>query len=138
MFDLTRSIRDAHFDVGLSARWDPRDHFLLALAGAKVRVGFSRVGSGFFLTETLKRADPSAHRYEHWRTLGRAIGVETPARENIAVAHPPPAARNEILIHTGAGQPVRVWPLERYRNIVRRFREKKYPVQVACDQDQRD
>ena len=44
----------------------------------------------------------------------------------------------EILVHTGAGQPVRVWPLERYRRLVARLRQKDYRVQVACDPDQQD
>ena len=44
----------------------------------------------------------------------------------------------EILVHTGAGQPVRVWPLERYRNLVARLRGANYRVQVACDPDQRN
>ena len=39
-------------------------------------------------------------------------------------------------MHTGAGQPVRVWPLERFRNLVARLRKKNYRVQVACDLDQ--
>jgi heptosyltransferase-2 len=137
MFSLTRSIREMRFDVGVSARWDPRNHFLLALAGAKSRIGFPRVGSGIFLTKSLKRPDVSAHRYEDWRTLGHAIGVESPLRENI-----PPLRRmdghRDVLIHTGAGQPVRVWPLDRYRNLARRLREKNCRVQVACDPDQRD
>src|ERR1700743_879007 len=40
MLQLGKAIRGARFDVGLSARWDPRDHFLLAFSGAKRRLGF--------------------------------------------------------------------------------------------------
>jgi heptosyltransferase-2 len=32
---------------------------------------------------------------------------------------------------------VRVWPLERYRNLVARLRQQQCRVQVACDPDQR-
>src|SRR5438270_12922444 len=53
MFQLGRGIRAPRFDVGLSARWDPRDHFLLTFAGAKKRFGFPRVGSRIFLTQPL-------------------------------------------------------------------------------------
>ena len=42
-----------------------------------------------------------------------------------------------ILIHTGAAQAVRVWPLEHYRELVARLRRGNFPVQVACDRDQR-
>jgi len=49
-----------------------------------------------------------------------------------------PAARgNAILIHTGAGQSVRVWPLEKYKNLAAHLRRKNFQVQIACDADQR-
>lgn len=138
MLRLGRKIRAVHFDVGLSVRWDPRDHFLLALAGAKKRLGFPRVGSRVFLTDPLARPDAAAHRYENWRTLGKAIGLELPRREEIPLQ---PRAENQdrqILMHTGAAQSVRVWPLENYRKLAGRLRQKQYRVQVACDPDQRD
>src|SRR5438552_15215700 len=51
IYHLRKQIGGRRFDVGLSARWgDPRDHLLLALAGAKERLGFPRMGSGMFLT----------------------------------------------------------------------------------------
>jgi heptosyltransferase-2 len=41
------------------------------------------------------------------------------------------------LIHTGAGQPVRVWPLEKYKNLASQLRRENFQVQIACDADQR-
>jgi len=138
MLRLGRIIRATRFDVALSARWDPRDHFLLALAGGKKRLGFPRVGSRLFLTDPLVRPDPAAHRYESWRTLGKAIGLDLPPREQIP--HQPAAGSRDrqILVHTGAAQPVRVWPLENYRKLAERLRQKQYRVQLACDPNQRD
>lgn len=138
MSQLVHNLRGMEFDVGLSARWDPRDHCLLMLAGAKQRLGFPRVWSQIFLTDALQRADPSAHRYENWRTLGRAIGLDLPLRHDLPVPPRRGSAVGEVLIHTGAGQPVRVWSLERYRGLVARARERGYRVQVACDPEQRD
>jgi ADP-heptose:LPS heptosyltransferase len=137
LFRLRKEIGGGQFDVGLSARWDPRDHFLLALARAKERLGFPRVASRVFLTRPLERPPPEAHRFESWRVLGQALGLGLPSPEKISIPaiHP---EREEILIHTGAGQPVRVWPLERYRALAMRLRERKYCVQVACDPDQWD
>src|SRR5580658_9952704 len=43
---LVRQLRSRHFDIAVSARWDPRDHFILGLTGAARRVGFPRLGSG--------------------------------------------------------------------------------------------
>jgi len=124
------------FDFGLSARWDPRDHLLLLLARARRRLGFSRWGSKVLLGAALERPDPAEHRYEHWRVMARALGFEVPHRE--ALVWPQSRPGGEILVHTGAGQPVRVWPLERYRTLVARLRGAKHRVQVACDPEQRD
>ena len=130
-----RRLMSERFDFGLSARWDPRDHLLLTLLRARNRLGFSRLGSKIFLNRPLSRPEPIAHRYESWRVLGSSLGFDLPARENLSF----PAHRREgkILIHTGAGQPVRVWPLDRYRNLAARLRQKGLGVQLACDPDQR-
>jgi len=134
LFGLRKLVKP-RFDAGLSARWDPRDHLLLTLLGVKMRVGFPRMGSQVFLSQPLVRPDPRAHRYEHWRVMARALEMELPPRERLPI--PPPRAGGEILIHTGAGQPVRVWPLPRYRSLVQRLRQENYRVQVVCDPDQR-
>lgn len=131
---LGRNLGRLRFQVGLSARWDPRDHLLLRIFRARSRLGFPRLGSSGLLTRSLARPEPEAHRYENWRLLAHGLGFELPARANLAL----PVARphGEILIHTGAGQPVRVWPLERYAKLVKRLRARNYQVQVACDPDQ--
>ncbi len=136
IFHLYHRLAAERFEFGLSARWDPRDHLLLKILGAKNRLGFPRVRSRIFLTQPLLRPDPQAHRYESWRTLARAWNIQLPPRDEIS----PPAVpgRETVLIHTGAGQPVRVWPLERYQRLAARLRQKKIPTLIACDPDQRD
>ena len=124
------------FDFGLSARWDPRDHILLKLVLARNRLGFPRVGSQIFLTQPLARPDPLSHRYENWRVLARALEMALPQWKPFQEPQGP--RRDEVLVHTGAGQPVRVWPLDRYRNLVSWLRQRGYRVQVACDPDQRN
>lgn len=133
---LRKQLRMEKFEVGLSARWDPRDHVLLKMFGAKRRLGYPRAPSQLFLTHPMQRPMPEAHRYEYWRALAPALGLKMPERERIQV--PVLRKRKSILVHTGAGQPVRVWPLPRYRNLVQRLRESGYDVQVACDLPQRD
>jgi len=133
---LRHRLAGEDFASGLSARWDPRDHLLLKLAGVRNRIGFPRVGSRIFLTQPLSRPEPEAHRYESWRAVAGALNLELPPREKISI---PPAPRREtVLIHSGAGQPVRVWPLENYRRLAARLRRENLPVQIACDADQRD
>jgi len=135
LYCLLRKLAAERFDWGLSARWDPRDHMLLALAGVKRRLGFPRMRSQVFLTHPFTKPDPGGHRYEYWRALGRALDLTLPPRE--AILFPPQRNQGVVLMHSGAGQPVRVWPLERYRNLVSRLRQKNYRVLVACDLDQR-
>jgi heptosyltransferase-2 len=139
MFRLGRSIRAARFDLGLSARpGDPRDHFLLTFARAKTRFGFPRFGSQVFLNHPLQSAEPEAHRYEYWQVSGRAMGLDLPPRDRIPFPLRQCSEPGKILVHTGARASVRVWPLENYRKLVQRLRQKMYSVEVACDPDQRD
>jgi ADP-heptose:LPS heptosyltransferase len=128
-------LRKEGFDYGLSARWDPRDHFLLRMAGAKTRLGFQRMGSKIFLSAAVARPEARMHRYESWRVMGAALGFELPSMLKLSL--PRRQLAGDILIHTGAGQPVRVWPLERYRNLANRLRANRFSVRVACDPDQR-
>ncbi len=134
IFQVMRVSREG-FDIGISARWDPRDHLLLQVLRARRRIGFPRWHSEIFLSDPMARPDPVAHRYEYWRTLGHALGLELPAREKLTA--PERRHQGEVLIHSGAGQPVRVWPLEKYGATVKRLRQLGYRVQVACDPDQK-
>jgi heptosyltransferase-2 len=131
-----RQLLAENFDIGLSGRWDPRDHLLLRLLRTKKRLGFPRLHSQMFLTDPLTRPAPVSHRYENWRSLGRALELDLPPKERFPVA--PTRPSGEVLVHSGAGQPVRVWPLERYRNLVLRLRALGYQVQIACDPDQKN
>ncbi|HXF11200.1 MAG TPA: glycosyltransferase family 9 protein, partial [Desulfuromonadaceae bacterium] len=135
MFNLRKRLATAQFEYGLSARWDPRDHLLLKLFGVKHRIGFPRLRSRIWLTDAAQRPSPDSHRYEFWRAVARVLDINLPGREKIVV----PASRGKktIMIHSGAGQAVRVWPLDRYRAITARLREQGFLVQAVCDPDQR-
>jgi ADP-heptose:LPS heptosyltransferase len=135
MLRLQKKLAAGHFEFGLSARWDPRDHLLLKFIGAKNRLGFPRIQSRMFLTQSLSRPGPLAHHYEYWRVAGEAMGLKLPPRDQIAVPVVFPA-RNQVLLHSGARLPARVWPLERHRNLAQRLRASGYAVQIACDPDQ--
>jgi ADP-heptose:LPS heptosyltransferase len=136
MISLWKKLYRQRFDVALSARWDPRDHFLLRMTGAKARLGFPRLGSQIFLTNVIAPADPGEHRYENWRRMARTLNLDLKPRGQIESG--PERKGRTILIHTGAGQPVRIWPLERYRNLVQHLRERHYEVKVVCNPEQRE
>lgn len=131
---LRGELRARHFDYGVSARWDPRDHLLLRAIETRERIGFPRLGSERYLTQPLGRPHPLAHRSQNWRAVGAAIGLTVPAAAQVAKR--PPARQPVILIHSGARLPLRVWPLKHFREIIWRLRQHDYQVQVACDEDQ--
>jgi ADP-heptose:LPS heptosyltransferase len=134
MFRLRQSLAAERFDFGFSARWDPRDHALLKLVGAKERIGFPRVGSRLLLTRPLARPDPALHRYENWRVGAKALGIELPAREKLMMPLVQPG--NAIVLHSGARLPARIWPPENWRKLAVDLRQRGYRIQVACDPDQ--
>ena len=136
MIRLRRNLVRERFDVGLSARWDPRNHVLLKFFGARERLGFPRLGSRYFLTRPLASPEPEAHRYDYWRLMGEALGLKLASRDQII--QPAVNGKKTVLIHTGAGQPVRVWPLKYYQRLVARLRENGMSVQIACDPEQRE
>jgi ADP-heptose:LPS heptosyltransferase len=134
MFSVWKSLHHEKFDVALSARWDPRDHFLMWLSRARTRVGFPRTGSQIFLTQPLALADPKEHRYESWRVIAKALKLDVEPREKIRF----PSRQGSwlILIHTGAAQPVRVWPVERYLEIAKQLRARGHAVRIVCNPEQ--
>jgi ADP-heptose:LPS heptosyltransferase len=135
IFRLRRQLRSAGYQAALSARWDPRDHVLLWLTGAPLRLGFPRLHSQVLLTHPQSRPDVTLHRYESWRVIGSVLGLQLPERQQVRLR--PAPVNGSILVHSGAAQPVRVWSLDRYREIVLRLRQRHYDVQVACDPDQK-
>lgn len=136
MLRLRRKIAARRFNVGLSARWDPRDHFLLRALRVRKRLGFPRVRSQMFLTDPVVKPDSREHRYEYWRVLAHALNLDLPDRQ--AIVMPRSRKGEAIFVHTGAGQAIRVWPLDRYQQLIRRLREQNHRVILACDLDQRD
>jgi heptosyltransferase-2 len=134
MRQLQRRLVRGKFDYGVSARWDPRDHLLLKISGARERWGFPRLKSDAFLTRALPHPAPSAHFSEYWRTAGQALGLEMSGLNNSFPARP--EAPQLAVIHTGARLPVRVWPLESYQAVANYLRRKSIPVEIICDADQ--
>ena len=133
---LRKNLSAQRFEFGLSARHDPRDHFLLFGARVKQRLGFPRTGSRIFLTKPLVHPAPTQHRYENWRVAGCALGIDLPKKNEISL--PPSKPDGVVLIHTGAAKTAKLWPLEKYRSLLSKLRQHHYRVEMACDPQQRD
>ena len=131
---LRQELAERRFDVGVSARWDPRDHLVLKLAEVRRRLGFPRAGSRNWLTDPLARPEPAAHRYEYWRILARELGMDLPARERFPVG--PRGRRGQVIVHSGARLPARIWPLENYRRLLARIRGSGWEVKLLADDSQ--
>lgn len=129
-----RNIRKHKPDVAVSARWDPRDHLLMILGGARKRIGFPRMGSGFLLTDRLDYGKDLRHRHEDWRRVATTLNVDLPPISDLQPSKPAPHL--PVLIHSGAAQKVRVWPLDRYLSLVRQIRSLGFKVSILCDPDQ--
>ncbi|HEY0944992.1 MAG TPA: glycosyltransferase family 9 protein [Opitutaceae bacterium] len=133
--DTVARLRSAPgFDLGVSARADPRDHALLALAGVRRKIGFPRAGSRLLLdTPLLPPARP--HRAEHWRALATALGGSLPSSLSPAPCSGETgrARPRHLVLHPGAGHAVRRWPAERYADLAGRLRQAGWDVYVVDD-----
>jgi len=120
---LRRRLREKAFDLGVSARHDPRDHLLLALASARRRSGYPKAGSALLLEKALP--PPAApHRAEYWNALAAHLGWSS---------EPPPsrlpAPVRRLAIHPGAAQTVRRWPRDRFEVIGTRLHARGIEVE---------
>lgn len=124
---ILSSLRHERPDIGVSPRADPRDHVLLRLAGASRTLGFGRAGSKLLLNTAMPQPQPP-HRATHWARLTESLGWPIPSN--------PPTIRSgrRIIIHTGAGQPVRTWPADRFAEIARRLSMAGWDVRMIDDQ----
>ena len=134
MVELRRRLLGEKFDCAVSARWDPRNHFVMKLSGARERLGFPRLKSQRLLTRPLVHPGPLAHSGEFWRTAGRVLGLDLAAGNE--TLSPRCSGQSFALIHSGARLPVRVWPLKNFHDLATRLRGKNIPVQIVCDPDQ--
>jgi len=128
-------LRRERFDFAVSVRNDPRDHFLMALVGAKQRYGFPFQGSRVFLNRCVRRSHARRqHKVEDWRDLGTAMELPemaTTEPELAAGVYGTPRSRAllqnrtkpVICLHTGARIAVRRWPAPYFEKIIGQLRE---------------
>jgi ADP-heptose:LPS heptosyltransferase len=150
LLGLLSRLRRAEFDAAVSVRNDPRDHFLMWLTGAKVRVGFPWKGSARFLNRPVQRSKPKQHKVEDWRDLGRAL--ELPGMDSAEPHLNHPAYRSAkvdamlepqrasgkplVILHPGARIAVRRWPESHFAEIIAKLRaEFDFHLALIADPD---
>lgn len=140
MFRLIAGLRNEHYDIVFSVRQDPRDHLLMLLCGVKRRVGYGVYGSQSFLTGSL-RMNRDIHRVECWRNAVMYsfpdLPVTAPCLGAAASALPDSYAdicktnSSVVVIHCGAGQKVRRWPVRHWADIIRSIRRSYNDVRIV-------
>jgi len=131
LWRLSRKLRRGNFDLAFSARVHVGEHFVLAVTGAKRRVGFALGKRDAALTDPVATGGGRQQRVDDWMRLlepfGGAITVQAPrlyvneserqwangyltsrgvAKEDLIVG-----------IHPGAGLVEKRWPLDRFREV---------------------
>jgi len=120
----------------VSARVDPREHLLMAAFGVRRRAGIPWRASSVLLSHRARIADPLRHRSEDWRLIGRLLGLQVPRWPNPLIVPADHPEGRRVLVHVGAAQAVRIWPLDRFAWLVRQLEEAGWTVAVAGDENQ--
>ena len=130
---VLRELRSRRFAAAVSIWPLASDHLFLRLARPGRLLGYGRRGAGWLLDENL--ADGGhIHRSEAWRRLAEKLGL--PAVPPASPRLQPPASIRRVVLHSGASQALRVWPLARYAEVLRRLRAQGWEPVVLCDPGQ--
>jgi len=130
---VLRELRSRRYAAAVSIWPLASDHVFLRLARPGRLFGYGRPGLGWLLDRDLANGR-HIHRPEAWRRLAEELRL--PA---VSLAQPrlqPPVSSRRLVLHSGASQPLRVWPLARYAELLRRLRAQGWDPVVLCDRDQ--
>jgi ADP-heptose:LPS heptosyltransferase len=139
MVRVISRLRRARFDAVLSVRPDPRDHLLMLLIVSRKRVGYGVYGTSLWLTESLP-ISADVHRVDAWQYAVQRLDPGTgplPPELSDELVNASSCIQdgsdgdNVIVIHCGAAQAVRRWPLESWSEIIRRIRSEWSGTNVA-------
>lgn len=122
---LVRALRARSWDMGVEIRGDVRQIFLLALTGAKVRVGLDITGGGPLLTKVIPVDNELVHIADFHKRIGVAMGLfsHTASYEpKLTLTEKERALANKYLpyigIHFGASVNLRRVPLSKARKLL--------------------
>ncbi|MBP6508220.1 MAG: hypothetical protein KA257_11710 [Opitutaceae bacterium] len=126
---VIRALRARRFAAAVSVWPLASDHFFLRLVRPARLLGFGQRGTAWLLDRNLRREEHT-HRPEAWRRLALELGLPalTPAQPRLR-----PAVPQRIVLHSGASQKLRVWPLARYAVLLRHLRARGWSPVVLCD-----
>lgn len=138
LWKLRARLRSRRFDIAFQCRLHVREHVILAMSGARRRVGYAFGEGDTMLTDAVPVGDPHRHKVADWMGLLGVFGgpVATGYRE-LAVPETSRAAAGKFLagsailpgdlvvgIHPGASVAEKRWPLERFAEVAASIAER--------------
>lgn len=128
---VVRKLRQRKFDLAFQCRPHAREYALLALSGARRRVGLAKPGWDRALTDAIAFDDSVLQKKDAWLRLLEPFGgpreIETPT---LSVSSDEQLWATEFLrtngadpsnllvaIHPGASVPEKRWPIERFEEV---------------------
>ncbi len=129
LIGVVRALRARRFAAAVSVWPLLSDHLFLRLTGPQKLISFGQRGAGWLLDRNLRREEYT-HRPEAWRRLALALGLPPPAPNRPRLS---PAVPRRIVLHSGASQRLRVWPLARYAALLAQLRTHGWEPVLLCD-----
>jgi ADP-heptose:LPS heptosyltransferase len=113
----------------------PASCALAALAGPRWSVGFSRAGLGFVFDREIW-PPPNLPLVDRCNALAALVGADAGGPQpriylNEEDNPPPYVGACDILLHVGAGFPLKLWPIENFEAVARHFRARGLRVALA-------
>lgn len=140
-FRVRKYFRRKNFDMAFGCRMHIREHVLLALSGARRRVGYSFGYGDGLLTDPVTVTDSDRHKAEDWLGL---LGLAKSPAEDVQAEQTGPllhvsdeekswaeeflalntaGAGPVVGIHPGASMPEKRWKLQRFEEVAQRLAE---------------
>lgn len=130
---VVRELRAYNFDLAFQCRPHMREYALLALSGARRRVGCAKAGWDRALTDVIPCGDSDLQKKDAWLRLLEPLGgpkeIETPGLSvsteeqlwatEFLQANGADRSNPLVAIHPGASIPEKRWPIERFEQIAR-------------------
>lgn len=133
LFGLVRTLRARRFAAAASIWPIARDHVFLRLLRPQRLLGYGRGFAGRLLDDNLGGVG-HVHRPEAWRCIAARLGLPPWPLHRPRLR--PAASPRRLVLHSGASQPLRVWPLPRYAELLRHVRAQGWEPLVLCDAPQ--
>jgi heptosyltransferase-2 len=128
LWRLRRRLRARQFDLAFQCRLHVREHVILAMSGARRRIGYAFGEGDRMLTDALEVGDPHRHKADDWLRLLSVVGgaASAPVQPLVVSEIEERNAREWLAgngisgddavigIHPGASLPEKRWPLEKF------------------------